>query len=144
MTSLRKYAAIAVFTLGSLGLLSGSAFAQSASGNFTLTHEVIWQNAVVPAGEYRFSIESRGPSALLTLRSLNGAREGFLILVNEVGSAKYAETSRLVMVSRAGRSFVRSLELPEYETVLHFAVPAAGTEKELALASGTPVPTHLR
>jgi hypothetical protein len=144
MKSLRNFAATAVFTLGSLSLMTGAAAAQSAAGSFILPHEAIWQSVTVPAGTYRFSLESRGPSALLTLRNVDSGRNSFLMLVPEVGSSTRSGESRLVMVSRAGKSFVSTLDLPEFETVLHFAVPALGAENVLALASDTPVPTHLR
>jgi len=144
MKSLRKFTAIAVFAFGSLTLISSAAFAQSAAGSFTLSHEVTWQSAVVPAGAYKFSVEPRGPSALLTLRSVSGSHEAFMILVNNVGSSQFSGANCLVMVSRAGKSFVSTLDLPEFETVLHFAVPATRAEDELALASDTPVPTRLR
>src|SRR5882762_5254060 len=85
MKTFRKFASTAVLTLGALSLMPNLASAQSANGKFTLTHEVHWQNAVVPAGTYRFSLESRGPSGLLTLRNLGGAHEGFMILVNNIG-----------------------------------------------------------
>jgi hypothetical protein len=144
MKSLRKVASTIVFTLGALSLMPSPASAQSAHGTFTLSHEVHWQNAVVPAGTYRFSLEPKGPSELLTLHNLGGDRQGFLILVNNVGPSRPDDLDRLVLVSRAGKSFVRTLELPKFETTLHFNVPAESTEKELALASDTPVPTHLR
>ena len=67
-----------------------------------------------------------------------------MILVNDIDSTKFSDLNRLVIVSREGKSFVRTLELPEFATALHFKVPIASTEKELALASDTPVPTHLR
>lgn len=143
MKSLRKLVSSAVLTLGVFGLLSTVASAQTAHGTFTLTHEVYWKNAVVPAGVYHFSLESKGPSELLTLHNLVGRRESFMILANDVAPSRSSDSNRLVMVSRAGKSFVRTLELPEFETVLHFPVPSAGAE-ELALASDTPVPTHLR
>ena len=143
MKFIGKLASIAVLTLGTLSLLPGAASAQTARGSFKLSHEVYWQSAVVPAGTYNFSLESKGPSELLTLRSVSNG-SGFMILVNDVGASKFSDLNRLVMVSRGDKSFVRSLELPEYETVLHFTVPAEDTEKQLALASGTPVPTHLR
>lgn len=144
MKSLRNFAATAVFTLGSLSLMTGAAAAQSAAGSFILPHEAIWQSVTVPAGTYRFSVEPRGPSALLILHNISGGHDSFLMLVPEVGSSANSGGSRLVMVSRAGKSFVSTLDLPEFETVLHFAVPALGAEKELALASDTPVPTRLR
>jgi hypothetical protein len=144
MKSFRELATLAFVVLGSLTLMSSTALAQSGHGSFTLPHEVRWQNAVVPAGTYRFSLEPRGPSALLTLRNAGGGHQGFMILVNAVGSAKFSEGNRLVMVSSAGKSFVRALELPEFETTLHFTVSSLSAEKELALASDTSVPTHLR
>ena len=144
MNSLRKFASTAVLTLGTLSLLPGAASAQSARGTFKLSHEVHWQNAVVPAGTYDFSLESKGPSDLLTLRKVSGEHAGYIIMVNDVGSSHFSNLNRLVMVSRGDKSFVRTLELPQFETVLHFSVPAESTEKELALASDTPVPTHLR
>ena len=55
MKSLRKFAFTAVLTLGALSLLPSSASAQSANGSFTLSHDVHWQNAVVPGGTYKFS-----------------------------------------------------------------------------------------
>lgn len=144
MKSLRKFAAIAVFTLGSVVLVANTAAAQSAAGSFILPHEVIWQSATVPAGLYKFSVEARGPAALLTLHNVTDGRGSFVMLVQEVGTSTGSGDGRLVMVSRAGKSFVRTLDLPEFATVLHFAVPAPGAENELALASDTPVPTRLR
>jgi hypothetical protein len=144
MKSLRKLVSSAVLTVGVFGLLSSVASAQSARGSFTLSHEVHWQNAVVPAGTYHFSLESKGPSELLTLHNVSGGRESFMILARDVAPSRSSDNNRLVMVSRAGKSFVRTLELPEFETVLHFPVPAAGANEELALVSDTPVPTHLR
>lgn len=144
MKTLRKLASTAVLTLGALSLMPSQASAQSAAGFFTLTHEVHWQNAVVPAGTYRFSLESRGPSELLTLRGTGGTQLGFMMLVSDVAAVRAPGSDRLVLVSRAGKSFVRALELPQFETILSFTVPPEGAEKELALASDTPVPTHLR
>jgi hypothetical protein len=143
MTILRKFAITAVLSLGALSLTPSLASAQSPNGSFTLTHEVHWQNAVVPAGTYRFSLESRGPSELLLVRSVSG-QGGFMFLVSDVASPKASSVDQLVLVSRAGKSFVRTLELPRYETVLQFTVPADNTDKEMALASDSPVPTHLR
>ncbi len=144
MKTIRKFASAAVLTLGGLSLMPSLASAESANGKFTLTHEVHWQNAVVPAGTYRFSLESRGPSGLLTLRTVDGDKGGFMFLVNDVAASQTSGIDQLVLVSRAGKSFVRTLELPKFETVLHFAVPTENADKEMALASDTPVPTHLR
>ncbi len=110
MKSLRNFAATAVLTLGTLSLLPGAALAQSARGSFKLSHEVHWQNAVVPAGTYNFSLESKGPSELLTLRSVSGGA-GFMILVNDVRSSSFSDMNRLVMISRGDTSFVRTARI---------------------------------
>ena len=145
MNAFRKLASTAVLTLGVSALFSGLAFAQSAAGSFTLLHEVYWQNAVVPPGTYRFSVEERGgPSQLLTLRKLDGNYRSFIIFANDVKQSRAADPDRLVLVSRSGKSFVRALELPEFETTLYFAVPQETAEKELALAGDDSAPTPTR
>jgi hypothetical protein len=140
MKSIRAFAFVFAIALGALANIAS---AQSARGSFTLSHEVHWQNSVVPAGSYQFSLEPRGPSALLMLRSASSTPAAYMILVSGIGSPKSSDSNRLVMVSRAGKSFVRAMDLPDFDTTLHFTVPES-TEKELVLASDTPVPTHLR
>jgi hypothetical protein len=130
MNSFRKLASTAVLTLGALAVFPSLAAAQSVAGSFTLSHEVNWQHAVVPAGTYRFSLESRGgPSQLLTLRKLNGDYRSFIIVANDVSQSKASDLDQLVLVSRSGKSFVSSLELPEFETTLHFAYLRKGRKK---------------
>ena len=144
MKLLRKFASTAVLTLSALSLIRSPAAAQTANGSFTLSHDVHWQNAVVPAGTYKFSLEPKGPSGLLTLRNLGGAHEEFMILVNNIGPSRRSDLDRLVLVSRAGKSFVHTLELPKFEMTLQFTVPLDSTEKELALAGDNSGPTPTR
>ena len=144
MKSLRTFAYAAVLTLSALAATPTPAAAQSVRGTFTLPHEVTWQHSVVPAGDYQFSLEPNGPAAILTLRKTNGAQGGFMILVNDMVSASSADSNRLVLVSRGGKSFVRSLELPKLETTLTFTVPSEGATQELALASDHPASANLR
>ncbi len=144
MKSFRKFACTAVLTLGALSLMPSPAAAQTANGSFTLSHDVHWQNAVVPAGTYRFSLEPKGPSGVLMLRNLGGAHEGFMILVNNVGRSRPSDLDRLVLESRAGKSFVRSMELANFDMTLQFTVPSDSTKKELALAGDNSGPTPTR
>jgi len=144
MKLLRKFASTALLMLGALSLASSAAAAQTAYGSFTLSHDVHWQNAVVPAGTYKFSLEPKGPSGLLTLRNIGGGREGFMILVNNIGPSRASDLDRIVLVSRAGKSFVRTLELPKFEMTLQFSVPPESTGKELALAGDNSGPTPTR
>ena len=141
MKSLRKFAYTVVLTVSALDLMASSATAQSARGKFNLSHEVHWQNSVVPAGEYEFSVMPTGPSVLLTLRPRSGGHQGFLLLANDVAPSRPSDLDRLMLVSRTGKSFVRSLELSSFGTTLYFTVPPESTGKEMALA-GDSTPTR--
>lgn len=135
MKSLRKFAYAAVLTISALNFAPSLASAQEAAGTFTLTHEVHWQNAVVPAGTYKFTIEASGPAAMLTLRKLTGDGAGFMLLVSETGVAKASGPSELLVVSRPGGNFVQSMQLPLFGITLHFAVPPEGREVAQAVAN---------
>ena len=139
MKSLTRLAFAAVLAASALSLPS-SASAQSARGTFNLTHEVTWQSSVVPAGEYEFSLEPGGATVLLTLRPRSGNGPGFILLVNSTGRSTSSDLNRILLVSRAGKSFVSALELSNFGTTLRFTVPPESAGKELALAGG-PTPT---
>jgi hypothetical protein len=139
MKSIRKFAYASLLALSSLTFMSALASAQDAHGSFTLTHNVRWQNAAVPAGEYKFSVELRGPSEMLMLRKVSGDALGFMILVNDADSiepatATSSDNGKLTLVSQSGSRYVSSMELPAIGMTLHFTVPAE--TRELALASG--------
>ncbi len=137
MKSIRKFAYVTALTLSALNFAPSLASAQEAAGTFTLTHEVHWQNAVVPAGSYKFSIEASGPAEMLTLRKLGGNGAGFMLLVTEAGMSKTTDTSEIVVVSRPTGSFVQSMQLPLFGMTLHFAVPAETREVAQAVATTT-------
>lgn len=143
MNATRKVVFTCALTMAVAFLWPAAASAQ-ARGVFMLPHEVVWQGATVPAGDYQFSLESRGPSQLLTLFKRDGARAGFMMMVTNVSPAKGASLDRLVLVAQSGKSFVSTMELPEYDMTLHFTVPKEGTDKEVALAGENPAPTRLR
>jgi len=128
MKSIRKFAYAAVITLSTLNFAPTLASAQEAAGSFTLSHEVHWQKAIVPAGDYRFTLGSSGPGEMLTLRKISGSGAGFMFLVMDVDDSRPEEPSQLVMVPRSSGSFVSTMELPEFGVRLHFAVPAETRE----------------
>jgi hypothetical protein len=137
MKSIRRFVYAAVLTVSALNFASSLASAQDAGGTFTLTHEVHWQNAIVPAGKYRFTIVADGPSRLLTLSKINGSGTGFMILVTDTEASQPSDLSRLVAVSRPGGSFVSTMQLPEFGVTLHFAVPAEPRELAQSAAPAT-------
>jgi len=135
MKSIRRFAYAAVLTLSALNFTPSLAFAQDAGGTFTLTHEVHWQNAVVPAGKYRFTMGANGASELLTLTKITGTGAGFLLMVTETEASQPSDLSRLVVVSRPSGSFVSTMQLPEFGMTLHFSVPPE--QREIAQSAGT-------
>ena len=135
MNSIRKFAYAAVLTLSALNFAPGLASAQDAAGTFTLSHEVHWQNTIVPAGKYRFKIESNGPADRLTLQRLSGSGGGFVMLVAGTEDSKPSDLSRLVVVSRSSESFVSAMQLPQFGMTLHFTVPAGPNVLAQAVAT---------
>jgi len=124
MKSIRKFALTSLFTVSTLSLFISPASAETARAHFRLTHEVHWQNAILPAGEYSFSMGEEGPSEMLTIHKLSGEWTSYILMVQDVTPSKSADLSRLVLVSRPAGSFVERVELPEFGVTLHFKVPA--------------------
>jgi hypothetical protein len=129
MRSICKIAYAAVLALSIFTVQPTPVVAEEVRGAFTLSHEVHWQSCVLRPGDYTFSVRSSGPPTLLTLRGMNGTGTDAMLLVTDVESPKPDEASRLVLVSRDGKSFVSSMTLPEYDMVLRFLVPSEGASK---------------
>jgi len=137
MKSIRKFAYAAVLTLSALNFAPSLAFAQDEGGTFKLPQKVHWQNAEVPAGDYKFSLQSMGPSVMLTLIKTRGKPASFMLFANETETLTSFEPARLVIQSKFGRSYVSAMDLPQFEVTLHFAAPA-NSVKEVADASVSP------
>ena len=137
MNSIRRFVYAAVLVLSALNFAPSLASAQDAAGTFTLTHEVRWQNAIVPAGKYRVTIGASGPSDMLTLRKVDGSGAGFMLLVTDTGSSQPSDDSRLILVSRPSGSSVSTMQLPEFGMTLHFAVPSETREVAQSVATST-------
>jgi hypothetical protein len=131
MQSIHKFAYAAVLALSALNLAPSLASAQDQGGSFTLPHKVHWQNAIVPAGDYKFTLQPMGPSEMLTLRKISGAPAAFMLLVNDTAAAHDSAPARLIINSRQGRSYVSAMNLPMFEVTLHFAAPT-NPAKEMA------------
>ncbi|HUA15027.1 MAG TPA: hypothetical protein VMG31_07005 [Verrucomicrobiae bacterium] len=138
MTSIRKFVYAGLLALTALSFVPVPAYSQTtANGQFTLPHDVHWQNAVVPAGEYSFKLNSEGAMGVLTLSKLSGSRTSLIFLVNDTDELKASGISRLVLDSTASGSYVSAMQLPQFGITLHFAVPAATEEKQMAKAETT-------
>ena len=137
--TIRRFAYAALLAATTLSVATSPASAQeNAHGTFTLTHDVRWQNATVPAGEYRFSLDPDGPSSMLVLAKLSGVRTGFLFMVHDTDETKVSSNiNRLVLESTPEGSYVSAMQLPEYGVTLNFAVPEKLAEKQMAKVGTT-------
>lgn len=132
MSSIRKYVYAALLALTMLNLAPSLASAQEpAHGRFTLPHDVHWENAKVPAGDYQFTILSDGIE-LLRLDKISGARAGFMFMVHDQEVAKTTDVSRLLLETTPAGSYVSAMQLPDFGITLNFAVPTFTTEKQMA------------
>lgn len=111
MKSIRMYAYAAILTLSALNFAPSLASAQEAAGSFTLSHEVHWQNTVLPAGKYQFTVAATGPSEILTLRDLSDTGRSFVMRATGIEDFSPSDLSRLLVVSRSGGSFVSAMQL---------------------------------
>jgi hypothetical protein len=138
MKSIRNYVSAAVLAVVTLSFAPNLASAQEpAHGKFTLTHEVRWGGARLPAGDYAFSYAPDNGSRTLTITKLSGARTGYMVLVPNTDDAKPSDTSRLVLVSTRDGSYVSAMLLPEFGMTLHFTVPSHTMERQIAKAGTT-------
>ncbi|HZC22240.1 MAG TPA: hypothetical protein VE866_02795 [Candidatus Binatia bacterium] len=136
MTSIRRLAYAAVLAVTTLNYAPSLASAQEpARGHFMLTHEVRWENARVPAGEYEFSYHEGNIAPILSLTRTSGARARFNLLVTMAEESAPGEISRLVLESTPTGSYVSAMQLPEFGMSLHFVVPAHARGREMACAA---------
>jgi len=138
MTSIRKFVFAALLAASALSLAPTVASAQQpAHGKFTLTHEVYWGSAKVPAGQYEFSFDPENASPVLTLSKLSGVPRSFLTLVPSTEACKPSDVNRLVLESTPEGSYVSEMQLPQFGMTLEFAVPSHIAEKQMAKAVTT-------
>lgn len=136
MTSIRRFVYAAVLAATTLNVAPSLASAQEpARGHFTLTHEVRWENARVPAGDYEFTFNIGSVAPFLSLTKTSGTRASFMFLVPVTDQSKPADTSLLVLESTPEGSYVSAMQLPDFGMSLHFAVPGHAAERQVAKAA---------
>lgn len=135
MTTIRKFLYASLLALSALGSPALISAQEMAHGEFVLPHEVHWQNALVPAGEYHFTFANNGVAGMFTLMKMNGGRAGFLFIVSDTDESVRSNINQIVLNATPQGSYVSEMELPEYGMTLHFTVPGKAARKELAKAA---------
>ena len=117
---------LTIAALALAGIFAGTANAQAkAAGSFTLPFEAKWGNAVLPPGNYTFSVHSANSASgavyLVTLAPQG--RIGETITSMQDLGARIGEKNMLVAVRTGGRYRITSLHLAIANLVVNFAVP---------------------
>jgi hypothetical protein len=130
MKSLRnRMFVIAAFALAAVFASAVPASAQAAfQGSFTLSHEVRWHNATLPAGDYTFQMQSLSTPVRITVKGPNG----YQFITALVADEKTIGQSMLILENRGNQSAVSELRLAPIGRSLRYAVPKAPKDVELA------------
>jgi hypothetical protein len=116
-------------------LFAGTVNAQSFQGKFTLHHTARWGQAVIPAGEYRFTMDPGAEPALVVIYDANnGRRVAFVTSGITEGNAK--GNSALLIGRRGNQREIYSFRLAELgETFVYD--PALAHHRGVEEANGT-------
>jgi hypothetical protein len=124
MKSIRRFSLLKVLVLAvaAMGVSAIPAYAQTATGTFSLAHKVLWGSAVLPAGNYAFSLNSQDSPARVTVRQVGGPIVAML-LPQSISDDNFVGSSNLVLREEGGESVVSTLRLKNIGMALQFASP---------------------
>ena len=126
-----------ILTLVAAGLMAvgfGASASQAQAiykGSFTLNHDVRWQNATMPAGDYTFTVQSSTRSKPVLVTGPNGTVFQMPLVTAET---KIADQSKLILEWRGDSLCVREMDLAEIGLNIRYTVPKA-TESDKLLAN---------
>jgi hypothetical protein len=116
------FAKCLVLALGLVAVVPATSYAETARGKFTLDSETHWGTAVLPAGDYEFSIDPSLSPTRVVVRRMSGEPAAIVVAV-WTSAADSSAANSLHLESRGQDVFVSSLILTDAE--LHFVVPKA-------------------
>jgi hypothetical protein len=99
---------LAIIGPGLLGICASASQAtaqNTANGSFRLSHEILWQNAAIPAGEYAFATPSLAGSEPMLVRGPKGVVFQLLTVISD----NHSDRPNALILERRGRlsSFAR-------------------------------------
>ena len=142
MTSGRNRVAkkLLFLVLFSVCQIAGVAKAQinNLQGTFRLQNEVLWGKAVLPAGDYSFTIDQEKDSMVFAVaRSADGKRTAF---AEVSASGKPESGGSYIFIVNDGTCRVRLLNLPEQHLALTFGPMTKRDREDLHAAKIQTVP----
>jgi hypothetical protein len=125
-----------LFTIAAIGFITVCASAMPAAaqnrvkGSFTLSHEIRWQNATLPAGDYTFSMQSAKRMSPMIVTGPNGS---VFELASVISESKASGRSVLMLERCGGTFFVSEMDLAGVGLRFRYHVPEIPRdEQELA------------
>ncbi|MGH9351584.1 MAG: hypothetical protein ACRD2G_05410 [Terriglobia bacterium] len=122
MNSNRSFRMVRTLVLagGLLCLSVGMVRAQGFEGKFTLPEQVRWDQVVLPAGNYTFTMDSVSAPFIITL-----CGQGQTVMVHATGGYDTTSSPRseLFIVRSGTEAAVRSLTLGDLSLIIHYQAP---------------------
>lgn len=133
-----------MIALSTLGFTAAFANAQASQGKFRLPVEAHWGLAVLPPGDYTFTLDHATANGMIIVRGQGKA--AIIPATAGISLSKITEQSELVLVNRAGHSTVRSMYLGHLGLTLQYHVPKDETRyvSQSAPSRSVPVTTASR
>jgi hypothetical protein len=135
---IRMFAAAAIAAIAIAASATPASAQNAFQGSFTLPSDVRWQGAMLPAGDYTFTMQSAGIPAKIIVRGPNHSVA--FVLTAATSKRVTGQGSCLLIERRGGSGFVRELYLADSGLHLRYAVPKI-PKNEQQLAQG-PVTTE--
>jgi len=126
---------IRLLAMAAVGLAAVCASAKPVSaqnawqGSFTLPNEVHWQGAVLPAGEYTFSMESAASPNKMVVRGKDAAA---IIVTIATSTGSKSQPSQLTIERRGDAYFVSEMYSADLGVQFRYSIPAPSKDELLA------------
>ncbi len=128
MNSTRSFTLVRFLVLALLAACfnAGLASAQVSAGKFTLPFETRWGRAVLPAGDYSFTLASGSLPAIVTVRGEGNA--AMIMATGGTSQGRISDQSALFVVRSGGKATVRSMYLEHLGLTFYYTAPKAGKQ----------------
>jgi hypothetical protein len=103
---------VVLLAVCAVGLFSAVAGAETVHGTFKLPVETHWGRMVLSPGEYEFTVDTTGPSRVVTLHSKDSGWSG-MVLSRSVSETTATSASKLELAKFDGVTYVQTLYLDD-------------------------------
>jgi hypothetical protein len=136
MRSVSKYLVV-VFALLAIVLTSSAVSANEAlSGKFTLPHATQWDNTVLPAGSYTFTL-AHSQTQNVNVLAVHGKNRKVSLFVRGEWSCESCQSATINLALRGDRYAVTSMNVAGFHANFKVRQPNGSTDAELKAPQAT-------